>query len=36
MINRSYTLEVNKKNKDYLQKLMDELKHTEKFTGFKN
>ena len=33
---RRYTLKVNKKNKDYLQKLMDELKHTEKFTGFKN
>jgi len=29
---RSYTLKGNKKNKEYLLKLMEELKHTEKFS----
>ena len=31
-VSRNYTLKMNKKNKDYLQKLMEELKHTEKFS----
>lgn len=29
---RSYTLKGNKRNKEYLLKLMEELKHTEKFS----
>lgn len=31
-IYRSYTLKMNKKSKDYLQKVMEELKHTDKFS----